>query len=126
VPKGSTVKVHCSKSCGNKTIKVRSKPVFEDSVFATGPHMVPVSLAAAPTGGTTQAKPSATKSRALVRAAKSKVTIFSNKHVASGTKVELRITKPGMIGKYWAWKIPGQGVTIRCLKPGSSKPRKKC
>jgi hypothetical protein len=95
-------------------------------VFATGPQMVPVPLAAAPTGGASRAKPSATHSRAMVREAKSKVSIFSNKRVASGTKVEMRITKPGMIGKYWAWKIPGQGVTIRCLKPGSSKPRKKC
>jgi hypothetical protein len=124
VPKGSTIKVHCSKSCGNKTIKVRSKPVL-DSVFASGPRMTPVSVAAAPTGGTTRAKPSATHSRPI-REAKSKVTIFKNKRVASGTKVEMRITKKGMIGKYWAWKIPGQGVTIRCLKPGSNKPRKKC
>jgi hypothetical protein len=126
VPKGATIRVHCSKSCGNKTVKVRSKPVLEDNVFATGPQMVPVPLAAAPTGGASRAKPSATHSRAMVREAKSKVSIFSNKRVASGTKVEMRITKPGMIGKYWAWKIPGQGVTIRCLKPGSSKPRKKC
>jgi hypothetical protein len=126
VPKGSTIKVHCSSSCGNKTVKVRSKPVLRDNVFATGPQMVPVPLAAAPTGGVSRAKPTATRSRPIVRAAKSKVTIFKNKAVRSGTKVEMRITKPGMIGKYWSWKIPGQGVTIRCLKPGSSKPRKKC
>jgi hypothetical protein len=125
VPKGSTIKVHCSKSCGNRTIRVRSKPVL-DSVFASGPVMTPASLSAAPTGGTTRAKPSATHSRPIVREAKSRVTVFKNKRVANGTKVEMRITKKGMIGKYWAWKIPGQGVTIRCLKPGSNKPRKKC
>jgi hypothetical protein len=126
VPKGSTIKVHCSKSCGNRTIKVRSKPVL-DNVFASGPQMTPASLiAAAPTGGTTRAKPSATQSRPIAHAARSRVTVFKNKRVANGTKVEMRITKKGMIGKYWAWKIPGQGVTIRCLKPGSNKPRKKC
>src|SRR3954453_17666557 len=60
VPKGATIRVHCSKSCGNKTIKVRSKPIVTDNVFATGPQMVPVALAAAPTGGVSRAKPSAT------------------------------------------------------------------
>src|SRR4051794_20673493 len=28
VPKGATIRVHCTKSCGNRKIKVRSKPVL--------------------------------------------------------------------------------------------------
>jgi hypothetical protein len=126
VPKGATIRVHCSKSCGNRKIKVRSKPVL-DNVFASGPRMTPSSLVATPTGGASRAKPSATKSRPIVRAAKSRVSIFKNKRVASGTKVELRITKPGSIGTYVAWKIPSnKSPTVRCMKPGSLKPRKKC
>ncbi|MEA2409901.1 MAG: hypothetical protein QOC77_462 [Thermoleophilaceae bacterium] len=125
VAKGSTIRVHCSKSCGNKTIKVRSK-LMVDNVFATGPHMTPAALRAAPTGGASRAKPSATHSRAIVREAKARVSIFKNKRVASGTKVEMRITHPGNIGTYLAWKVPGGPPTFRCMKPGSLKPRKKC
>jgi hypothetical protein len=129
VEKGSTIRVHCSKSCGNRKVNVRSKPVL-DSVFASGPKMTPASVAlapaAAPTFGTTRTKPSATHSRPMVRAAKARVNLFKNKRVASGTKVEMRITKKGRIGKYISWKVPGKSPTFRCMKPGSLKPRKKC
>jgi hypothetical protein len=67
--------------------------------------------------------------RQIVREAKAKVTLLTNQQVKSGAKIELRIMRPGYIGKYYVWKVSGSSIssaTKMCLNPGSAKPRKSC
>jgi hypothetical protein len=100
VPRGQRIKVSCTKhACPTKTIKVKSKPAAPGKV------------------------------QQIVREAKGQVSIFKNQKVKKGAKIELRITRPGYIGKYYVWTVAASSIssaTTRCMNPGSTKPRKKC
>jgi hypothetical protein len=100
VPKGETLSLSCTKgACHRKTIGVKSK------------------LAAS------------TALRQIVREAKAKVQVLKNQKVKKGAKIELRISRPGYIGKYYAWTVASNSISAAktaCLNPSSTKPRKSC
>jgi hypothetical protein len=119
VPKGETVTVSCTKhACPKKTINVKSKPVA-GSLFSG-------KIAAAPVG---VRMPAEARVRQIVREAKRQVQIFKNQKVKKGAKIELRITRPGYIGKYFVWSVAASSISASqtlCMNPGSTKPRKRC
>jgi hypothetical protein len=52
---------------------------------------------------------------------------FKHRHLAYGTRITVRITRSGYIGKAYVFKM-GRSVQpkIGCLAPGSSTPGKGC
>src|SRR4051794_14358871 len=111
IPKGQKITLSCTKhACGKRTISVKSKP-------------------AAKSHGKRFVKASAASLRAVVREAKARVEVLKNHKVKSGAKIELRLSRPGYIGKYYVWKVSGNSIGAAktlCMNPGSTKPRKKC
>jgi hypothetical protein len=111
VPKGQKITLSCTKgSCSRKTISVKSKVV------------------ARRLGADVGAGPFA-RARAVVREAKAKVQVLKNRNVKANSKIELRITRPGYIGRYYVWTVSKNSISaskLLCLNPGSSKPRKTC
>jgi hypothetical protein len=60
-------------------------------------------------------------------ASKSKFTLLSNRKVANGATITVRITAPGYIGRQLVWKVGTNAVggkLVSCMNPGSTKPRK--
>jgi hypothetical protein len=102
VPKGEKITLSCTKhSCSKRSIPVRSKAGL----------------------------PAAAMVRAVVHEAKAKVQVLKNRKVKASSKIELRITRPAYIGKYYVWTVSRKGISAArtlCMNPGSSKPRKKC
>jgi hypothetical protein len=67
--------------------------------------------------------------RQIVREAKASVPLLTNQRVSSGARIELRITRPGYIGKYYLWKVSGSSISSSikmCMNPNSTTPRKRC
>jgi hypothetical protein len=128
VPKGEKVTVSCTKhACPKKTINVKTKPMaglFSGKIAAPAPG---VRMKAATGAGSEGAQPVAL--RPIVREAKKQVQIFKNQKVKKGATIELRITRPGYIGKYYAWSVAASSISAAktlCMNPGSTKPRKRC
>lgn len=49
--------------------------------------------------------------------------------IPDGARLELRVTRPGHIGGYFAWAVRGGRlgrVSTKCLEPASSRPRSTC
>jgi hypothetical protein len=72
--------------------------------------------------------PAAFKASTQVHAAK-KYSLLKGKGLKAGSKLIVRVTQSGYIGKYFSYPVTKNGVsskTISCTNPGSSKPRKKC
>lgn len=105
VPKGQKITLSCTKhACSKKTISVKSKRAAK---------LAMKSFAKA----------------SLVREAKARVPVLKNRKVKSGAKIELRLSRPGYIGKYYVWKVSSSGISAAktlCMNPGSTKPKKKC
>jgi hypothetical protein len=114
VPKGQRITLSCTQgSCSRKTISVKSKVVARrlGTDVGAGPFA------------------RAQTKRAVVRDAQARVQVLKNRKVKPGSKIELRITRPGYIGKYYVWTVSKNGVSasqLSCLNPGSNKPRTKC
>jgi hypothetical protein len=110
VPKGQKITLSCTKhACSKRRISVRSKP-------------------AATSSGKRFAKASSAF-RAVVREAKGRVEVLKNHKVKAGAKIELRLSRPGFIGKYYVWSVSKNGIsaaTTLCMNPGSTTPRKRC
>jgi hypothetical protein len=129
VPKGQRISISCTKgSCSKKTISVKSKVVARrlGGDLGSGPF-AQVRMRGA--SGTSEATSADTNMRAVVREAKAKVQVLKNQKVNAKSKIELRITRPGYIGKYYVWTVSKSSIsasTLLCLNPGSGKPRKKC
>jgi hypothetical protein len=54
---------------------------------------------------------------------------LNGRTVPNGARLELRVTRSGYIGDYFAWQVKGGRlgrVTTRCLEPASAVPRKRC
>jgi hypothetical protein len=90
-----------------------------------------VSLRCAPPKRHKHACPFKTRRREAVNKKKKLklLSAFKQRRLPVGTKIEVRITRKGSIGKVVrfttrAGKIPK--VATRCLKPGAKRPRKKC
>jgi hypothetical protein len=58
-----------------------------------------------------------------------KYTLLKRRVLKAGSRLIIRVTRYGYVGKYFSYKVTKNGAgskTIACTKPGSSKPRKKC
>jgi hypothetical protein len=136
-PKGSKVKVSCTKGgCkAPRAFTVRKTAAFRP-IAAVGPsaeapagvHMTAAgdSGSVAPTG--TVDSPARFQAKAQTRAAK-KYSLLKGKTLKRGTNLIIHVTAPGYIGKYFKYPVTKKGVsskTISCTNPGSSVPRKKC
>jgi hypothetical protein len=56
-------------------------------------------------------------------------TYLSRAAVANGARLELRVTRAGHIGAYFAWEVRNGRlgrVLARCIEPASTRPRKSC
>jgi hypothetical protein len=55
--------------------------------------------------------------------------IFGGRHLRVGTRIAVAITRPGWVGKYYAFTArPGRQprIQISCLAPGATRPGKRC
>jgi hypothetical protein len=128
VPKGQKITLSCTKhACRKKTVSVKSKPGAEFFSGKIADTPSGVRMKGGPSGGA--ATSADTWLRPIVREAQHQVSVLKNQKVKRGAKIELRITRPGYIGKYYVWSVSSTSVSSAktlCLNPGSSKPRKKC
>ena len=141
-PKGSKVAVTCTHhGCGKnpKAFIVRkarfTKPVglVGPSAAAQAPAGARMTAAGAAASSSTSKRTAKAASllrerRAVVHAAK-KFKLLAGRKLKNGSKVEIRITQPGFIGKYFSYSVSKGQVASKkvfCLNPSSSKPRKKC
>jgi hypothetical protein len=128
VPRGEKLTLTCTKgACRKKTVTAK-KPSLLERPLGANPGEAPFGLrmkgaAGGPDRATEQVQ------RPLATAAAKRVNLLKNAKVKRGARLELRITAPGYIGKYFTWKASGSSIssaTVRCMNPGSTKPRKKC
>jgi hypothetical protein len=140
-PKGSKVAVSCThRGCGKNpkafTVKKArfTKPVglVGPSAMANAPAGVEMTPARVVSSGSAKrAGGSAAGSherRVVVHAAK-KFTLLGGRKLKNGSKIEIRISEPGFIGRYFSYNVSKGAVsskTTHCLNPASSKPRNKC
>lgn len=127
VPKGERLTLSCTRgACRKKTVTAR-RPMLNRPLGAN-PGETPAGLRMkGGAGGPNRTVNSVL--RPFAHAAARRVNLLGNQKVRRGAKIELRITAPGYIGKYFVWKVSGSSVssaTVRCMNPGSTKPRKKC
>jgi hypothetical protein len=139
-PKGAKVAVTCSRNgCGGnpRAFTVKKGSVFRP-IGAVGPsakapagaRMTQASARAGAAGASAPAagSPRIRERRATVRAAK-KFKLLAGRKLKNGSRIEIRISQFGFIGKFFSYKVTNGAVsskTIRCLNPNSSKPRKTC
>jgi hypothetical protein len=133
-PKGSKVSVKCSNNgCGGNprsfTVKKTGllKPIGTVGPVAKAPAGARMS-GSGEAGAAAKSVAPAAKADTTVRAAK-KFKLLKGRKLKSGSKIEIRITRPGFIGRYFSYKVTKAAVsskTTRCLHPSSSKPRKRC
>lgn len=130
VPKGATLKLTCSKhSCKKRTIHVhgtiqRGKALAKPWSGRTAAK-VRMKNAVGPAG---DPSPGAAF-KPIVREAGKRINLLKNKRVKPGSKIELRISAYGMIGRYYRWNVKKKSITpatTRCMDVGKSKPKKKC
>jgi hypothetical protein len=141
-PKGAKVAVTCTHhGCGRnpKAFTVR-KARFTKPVGLVGPssaakapagvRMRPASVAVSSSSAAKRvAGGSALRERRAVVHAAKKFKLLAGRKLKNGSKVEIRITRPGFVGKYFAYSVSKGQVASKkvfCLNPSSSKPRKKC
>jgi hypothetical protein len=131
VPRGSKLRLTCTKhACRKKTRNVRRKSAAAGK-FAAGAWNA---RAAADASMRRALGPSFTSSphaafKPIVHESAKRVLLLKNRKVKRGAKIELRLTQFGHIGRYYRWNVKRNKITPqinRCMKPGSSKPRKKC
>lgn len=141
-PKGAKVAVTCTHhGCGKnpKAFTVRkarfTKPVglVGPSAAANAPAGVRMTPATAAAPGSTSKRTAKAASvlrerRAVVHAAK-KFKLLAGRKLKNGSKVEIRITRAGFVGRYFSYSVAKGQVKSKkayCLNPSSSKPRNKC
>jgi hypothetical protein len=57
------------------------------------------------------------------------VELLRDRRVRRGATIELRVTAPGHVGRYYRWKARRRQVSAAaegCLEPGSTRPRGSC
>jgi hypothetical protein len=66
--------------------------------------------------------------RLRVRSRVTPIKAFRGRVMPAGARIEIRVTKAGYIGIYSSFTVAAGDVTstIRCLRPGSDKPRRSC
>ena len=132
VPAGHRMELTCSRrSCKRKVINVggRSKPVqgLQTGDWTPAPGLEPVRMKGFSGKADSSSNPVAFKS--LATEAVKRVNVLRNKRVKPGSKIELRITQTGWIGRYYRWNVHNGSISAavtRCMNPGSRKPRRTC
>jgi hypothetical protein len=131
VPAGATLKLTCSKhSCKKRTIHVhgavqRGKALAQPSSARRSAAKVRMKNAVGPAG---DPSPGAAF-KPIVHASGKRINLLKNKRVKPGSKIELRISAYGMIGRYYRWNVKKNSITpatTRCMDVGKSRPKKKC
>jgi hypothetical protein len=134
VPRGARLKLRCTKhACKKKSIRVKRKPTVAGKFAAPSASWKP-GAASGPAQMRRALGPAFGSSpraafKPIVHESAKRVTLLKNKKVKRGAKIELRLTSFGHIGRYYRWNVKRNKITPqinRCMKPGSSKPRKKC
>ena len=129
-PKGSNVNFKCRPGCGKlpRTIKSR-KAVFYKPIAKVGPS----SGVEMRVPGGASAKESSDRSVGAIRAAGSPTahaaknyTVLRGRFMKFGTKLHVRLTRPGFVGTFVQIDFAKGKKTKRCMNPGSTKPRKQC
>jgi hypothetical protein len=136
-PKGSKVSVSCTRhGCSAPRAFTVKKTAAFRPIGVVGPvAKAPpgVSMTAAGASGSVAAVDSAGsrarfQAKAQVHAAK-QFKLLKGKILKAGSKLIIRVTAPGYIGKYFSYPVTKNGVsakTISCTNPSSSTPHKKC
>jgi hypothetical protein len=136
-PKGSKVTVSCTKhGCqAPRAFTVKKAAAFLP-IGAVGPGAGGSGAAMAAASGSGAAETGAASqassgrrytAKAQVHAAK-KFTLLKNKSLKPGSKLNVLVTAPGWIGKFFSWPVTRNGVSaksVKCTKPGATKPPKK-
>ena len=131
VPRGHRMELTCSRSsCKRKVINVRRKPVQNDlqtDDWTPAPGLEPIRMKGFSGSARSSSNPLAFKP--LATEAAKRVTVLRNKRVRPGSKIELRITQTGWIGRYYRWNVRDGSISsaiTRCMNPGSRTPRRTC
>ena len=131
VPRGATLKLHCTKhACKKRTVHVHHKIAGAGKFAAPGLQTgaaAKVSMRRA-FGPAAASSPNAAF-KPIVHESAKRITLVKKHKVKRGAKIELRLTEFGHIGRYYRWNVKRNEITPqinRCMKPASSKPRKKC
>jgi hypothetical protein len=129
VPKGEKLTLSCTKGACRKKSVTAKKPSLLERPLGENAGEAPFGLRMKGATGSSSALPASKVLRPTAQAAAKRVNLLKNARVKRGAKIVLRITAPGYIGKYFVWKAGRNNVssaTVRCMNPGSTKPRKKC
>ena len=136
-PKGSKISISCTHhGCSAPRAFTVKKTAAFRPIGAVGPVAKPPAglkmTAADSSGGVaavdSAASPARFQAKAQVHAAK-QFKLLKGKILKAGSKLIIRVTAPGYIGKYFSYPVTKRGVsakTISCTNPSSSKPHKKC
>jgi hypothetical protein len=139
-PRGSKVSVSCTRhGCkAPRPFVVKKAPAFKPLAAVgpvakapTGLEMTPAGSSASVTtvgGGDGASRAARFQPKAQAHAAK-KYKLLKGKILKAGSKLIIRVTQPGYIGKYFSYPVTKRGVsakTISCTNPNSNVPRKKC
>ncbi|HWH43682.1 MAG TPA: hypothetical protein VNT32_03035 [Thermoleophilaceae bacterium] len=135
VARGARVQVRCRRArCSVTRNAGASASVFERPVGASDASVArsggaSAGMSTADDGYTIRVEESASReSRPKARAART-FRLLRGKQLDSGASIEVRITEPGKIGKYFTWGVRRGSVTKktqRCMQPFSSRPLRRC
>jgi hypothetical protein len=137
-PKGARVSVSCTKHGCNapRSFTVKKAAAFRQIGLVGPAAKAPEGVKMSAAGSSGAVEPSAVSgssakrfsAKEQVRAAKT-FKLLQGKSLKAGTKLIIRVTKSGYIGKYFSYPVKKSSVsakTISCTNPGSSTPRKRC
>lgn len=119
-PRGARVEVRCSRGCRRQT-KRASNPLAGYS------SLRPVGFSRGSAHSSAAKK--AARPEPVARSARTvSFRRLNGVAINAGQRIEIRITKPNTIGRYFKYAI-GRGSfkkTRACLNPGSTRPRRRC
>ena len=128
---GQTVGIRCTKgACRKRTVNVGRGLAASsfDQVIQAERNAITAGISDSPLRRLSEARSS--KSAGVHAAQRPRtVTLLKNRKVKRGAKIEVRIKRPGFIGKFVRWKVRKNSlerVKETCMNPNSNRPRKKC
>jgi hypothetical protein len=136
-PKGAKIAISCTRrGCRPPRAFTVKKPLLRKlgpvgpSAGGSGLRMSAADGGASPVGDASSAAPArrTLKADTSVHAAK-KYTLLRRQVLKAGSKLIIRVTRPGHVGRYFSYPVTRKGVsakTTRCMRPGSTTPRKRC
>jgi hypothetical protein len=136
VPRGARVVLSCTRGgCGreSKNARLVSRTSFGRPVGKVSPadEVSGVRMAGArgDTPESDRAELAAVAAAGPVARAARSFRLLTGDRVDAGSTIEVRVTFPGRIGRYYGWKVrngsPSKKIE-RCLEPFSNSPQKRC